>query len=650
MMLLSRFWYVLLSVAVAVCLYVVYLAVGQYNRQNATNLDALVASDLKTVEYTLKIDTRRRIDRLLIGSSDRALGDALGGANGKDKVPPKSRDEAKKALASVMDQIEPEFRPDALFAVDRQGRVVALVGVGFETVVNSEDFELGGYPAVYDALHGFLRDDSWALGGKLYIVGARPVEVNAGEAPVGAIVALKDMNKLYAQAIAKKTNTNVVFYSAGSDAQVKPIAFAAGDKGFDEGQLQKITDDVGKLSAEDGYLKGGGSSLRMLASDLGARYERLNGDAWDQQAGFAVMRNQTTIASPTGFINGADDTDKKNVPFLVIGGLSLGVMLLGMLWTVLEHTMPLRELAKQAEAMKLGTRDGLQVPRFRGAYRLAAQNINSGMERIIEKGGGTPRKAADLESILGPVPAQPAMSAFQFPLQPGDSNPNGGVAQLPTHINVPPALPPSVPGRAPPASAMARPTPAVPMMAGGGTAPNAFAAQKPSGGAVGPGGTAILAQQRTLPLQNLQQMGPPAALHAPPPALPQTPGAPARPNLPPPPPPPQLQNVRTGGDDQDDEDATMVAAIPAEVLAQATGENRKAANTEAAEWLVVYDDFIRTKKQCNEPTDGLTYEKFSHTLKKNRDALMARHGCKRVRFSVYVKEGRASLKATPVKD
>ena len=27
-----------------------------------------------------------------------------------------------------------------------------------------------------------------------------------------------------------------------------------------------------------------------------------------------------------------------------------------------------------------------------------------------------------------------------------------------------------------------------------------------------------------------------------------------------------------------------------------------------------------------------------------------RHGCKRVKFSVYVKEGRASLKATPVKE
>jgi hypothetical protein len=93
----------------------------------------------------------------------------------------------------------------------------------------------------------------------------------------------------------------------------------------------------------------------------------------------------------------------------------------------------------------------------------------------------------------------------------------------------------------------------------------------------------------------------------------------------------------------------MVGAVPAEVMAQATGEHAAVA-ADQAQWLSVYEDFIRTKKQCGEPTDGLTYEKFSHTLKKNRDALIQRHGCKRVKFSVYVKEGRASLKATPLKE
>jgi hypothetical protein len=143
-------------------------------------------------------------------------------------------------------------------------------------------------------------------------------------------------------------------------------------------------------------------------------------------------------------------------------------------------------------------------------------------------------------------------------------------------------------------------------------------------------------------------VSPPAIIAAPTPAAGMRPGAvpPGRPGPPPlarggPPPPP--------ANDEPDEEATMVGAVPAELMAQATGDNR-GITEETSEWVSTYEDFIRTKKQCGEPTDGLTFEKFSQTLRKNRDQLMARHACKRVKFSVYVKDGRASLKATPVKE
>ncbi len=64
----------------------------------------------------------------------------------------------------------------------------------------------------------------------------------------------------------------------------------------------------------------------------------------------------------------------------------------------------------------------------------------------------------------------------------------------------------------------------------------------------------------------------------------------------------------------------------------------------------VYDQFVAVKQSCNEPTSGLTYQKFTEKLIKNRDDLMAKTGCKDVRFTVYVKDGKAALKATPVKD
>ncbi len=89
-------------------------------------------------------------------------------------------------------------------------------------------------------------------------------------------------------------------------------------------------------------------------------------------------------------------------------------------------------------------------------------------------------------------------------------------------------------------------------------------------------------------------------------------------------------------------------AAPADVIAQATGTHEAIGNN--AEWMEVFDEFIRTKSSCGEPTEGLTFDKFVRTLRKNRDKLVEQHGCNRVKFTVYVKDGHASLKATPVKD
>ncbi|HSN99266.1 MAG TPA: MXAN_5187 C-terminal domain-containing protein, partial [Candidatus Nanopelagicales bacterium] len=70
---------------------------------------------------------------------------------------------------------------------------------------------------------------------------------------------------------------------------------------------------------------------------------------------------------------------------------------------------------------------------------------------------------------------------------------------------------------------------------------------------------------------------------------------------------------------------------------------------EMTEWRAVYEEFRTVKQQCGEPVDALTFEKFKATLQRNKDALVARHACTRVKFSVYVKDGKAALKASPVK-
>src|SRR5450432_1836163 len=162
MMLLSRFWYAILAIVVGASIYVVFLAVGQYNRRTAVLTNDAVADDAQVVKWALQIDARRRLDAMLIASVDKGIQAALVGCIDKDKIPAKSKDDAKKALAAVMDKFAPDYKNDATFVVDRDGRMVAEIGYDrVNDLKEFDDFELGGYPAVNDALHGFLRDDTW---------------------------------------------------------------------------------------------------------------------------------------------------------------------------------------------------------------------------------------------------------------------------------------------------------------------------------------------------------------------------------------------------------------------------------------------------------------------------------------------------------
>jgi hypothetical protein len=679
MMLLSRFWYVFLSLLLAMALYVVFLAVGQYNRRNQVAMTEGLASDSQTVRWALQIDARRRLDALLPAAVDKGIQDSLNASNGKDKVLPKSRDDSRKSLDTFNSKLPAEYKYDSLFAVDRDGRVVAQLG--FDQASPYEDFELGGYPAVYDALHGFLRDDTWVLGGRLYRVSARPVEYDVAQPPVGAVVGLKIVDNRFATEMSKLTRTNLLFFASGIR-----LAQGSGTETFDDKLLELVTAEVPKVEADkaDSYKDSGRSGIRLLNQDeVGAVFSRFEGEAWEQRAGFAVARMRVSIPGPMGFLNGADDKDKESAPRLVLVLIAVVFALIGFGFSFLEHSLPLNEMKKQAARLKKGEIDLLQLARFRGLYRPIAGDINVGIERVAEK-GGAPRKLADVDAIMGAVPAQPSMSAFAFP----DASQSGGAPGLPGSIRPPSSASGSHPGL-------------------GGAPPPRPPGMHPAPGASGGFQTVEAPSRPGFPIEVASRPGldrpPPPAPAAPPPGPPlvgggRPPGAPPPPpaHKPPPPapfpaapsavalgagsgamvasaglpprpvPPPTGPSMArppapVGGavanaalaslpqpgarPGEEEEAATMVGSAPHEVMRAAVGNSN-----EESEWLGVYEDFIRTKKQCGEPTDGLTFEKFQHTLKKNRDALIQRHGCKRVRFSVYVKEGRASLKATPVKD
>jgi hypothetical protein len=93
-----------------------------------------------------------------------------------------------------------------------------------------------------------------------------------------------------------------------------------------------------------------------------------------------------------------------------------------------------------------------------------------------------------------------------------------------------------------------------------------------------------------------------------------------------------------------------VAAAP-DLLASAAAAAAPAgeAGEEEQHWREVFRDFVRTRAECGESAEGLTYERFRQKLESNKSALVTKYGCKTVRFQVYVKDGKAALKATPVR-
>ena len=68
-----------------------------------------------------------------------------------------------------------------------------------------------------------------------------------------------------------------------------------------------------------------------------------------------------------------------------------------------------------------------------------------------------------------------------------------------------------------------------------------------------------------------------------------------------------------------------------------------------AGWRGVYEEFLRARLAQGEAVDGVTWDRFCEKLRKNRNLLAEKYACRTVRFQVYLKDGKAALKATPVR-
>lgn len=669
-MILSRFWYLALALAAGALAYVLFLATGMHNRAIVRATGEALAGDSQVVASTLRDDARRRSSALLPIALDEDLRASLVKANGSpDKLSPEVREKARAALRKDAAQVPQELAFDALFAVDQAGRVVAQVG--FDQASGIDGFELGGYPLVADALHGWVRDDAWIFGKTIYRVVARPVEVDAASPPAGAIIGARIANDSFARDLSRRTGAAVAFFVGGTR-----VASGA-PEGFDISQLDTIGDDLAAVKSDPTYDEKGTSDVRMPTSSLGVVYAKLPGETWDLGAGYVVGRHARLLASPKSFLDQSDDKDKQAVPTAAIAGLAIAAGLFGILLTILEHTRPLLAFRREAAQLASGESDQIIAARLRGPYRRIATLLNDGIDKIAAKGGAG-RKPADLQQVLGPIPAQPAMSAFSIGKE-GDASARppsapGGLFATPTPPGPPepptPPTPPTPPAPRPPshpsqpesstlpavlAVGVAKPAP--PSGSGPAAAPATPATAAPPAKSPPKPPPPRPARPASAPAIERHSFAPsssrtPVADVVPPSAASRTPAtvvAPVEAVTAKTTPASSSKQVAAKGTFDEDE-STVVSQAPLELLQRAGLEGEARGEDELAEWKRVFDDFVRTKKECGEAVEALTFERFQGTLRKNKESLVQKHGCKRVKFSVYVKDGRAALKASPVKD
>src|SRR4051812_38701741 len=99
------------------------------------------------------------------------------------------------------------------------------------------------------------------------------------------------------------------------------------------------------------------------------------------------------------------------------------------------------------------------------------------------------------------------------------------------------------------------------------------------------------------------------------------------------------------------------AGAEGQAYAEAEGEALEAAyggaeaqesEADEAHFRETFDRFLELRRETGEASN-VSYEKFAAKLRRNREELMERHHAKDVRFSVYLKDGRAAIKASALR-
>ncbi len=518
------------------------------------------------------------------------------------------------------------YRPDLILALDTRGRVVARSGKDEKLYGDS----LAGYFLVDDALDGYLGDDLWILGGQLFLVAAAPV-ISTGELDAGAVVIGEAVDKEFATELADKLEVKLTFYAAGEAVATSDAAQLHEEVLARAPRLFKRAPGGDCVTQEAFAVTAGDTSYWALLA-------RLPGEAGAQGAFYSVHIPQEKSIGFAGTIRAVtkNDLSFSHFPWLRVAIVFLLMVGVGLALMVFEADQPLRRLSGDVVLLAKGDSERLAEEKHRGKFGSIARSVNIALDKLQREARAARR---DLDQLLGPVPPENERST---PTAAG-TGPGSGLSAA---FTPPPPPPPPSEFR----------------FTDGMRAAGPISIQQP---AVAPPSIGSPPAFVAPPAPPTDDRIPPPSVSLPPMGKRTAAGAAARAPTPRPPVPggraaspggrgpegsgagPSFQDqlaasAITGRTQQisieDDEEDTVVA-----------GGRSPAGEPDDGQYRAIFDEFVALKRRCGESIDNLTYDRFLTKLRANRDALMAKHGCRSVKFQVYVKDGKAALKASPVR-
>jgi hypothetical protein len=606
---LSRLWYLILALAVGGALAGAFLNKSAASREAEFQLEEQLRRDHVEAELWQRLDARLRLDALASIVVDSEVRQTLRSSSGRAGTPGTS---ARKRLSQKLDALNAkleEGKGELVFAIDAEGEVVATLDKS-----DMDSVRLDKMPLVRDALRGFMRDDVWVYNGEVYRMAARPVF--DGGRYVGAVVhGMLIGDGLAKRLSAKLPNATIVFFYR--DRLI--ASHVGGAKAPSSAELKNgLASALAKMEGGEGSVEVG-ERTRAIAA-------RIRGGAADAGVGYMIGRRGSTVGLGGLFANTFKE-DVASLPWLLVIGLPLLLLALGLALLYVEHDKGVAILRKTSESLSKAELDSLPAGQLRRHYRKIAENLNTALRAGVGfKEEAAKRSSVDLDHLLSST--RDSANAGYF----------GVSTEAPTARQV--ALDPA------PASPTAAKTPQMAPIAPREAMPTETPKDNPAGGSstlattARPGRSSSSRSKRSpssWPKRSTSSRNAVSATvrHSGEPVMSDVNDPPTRPNA--------IVDSYSEHDDEAEE-STQVKHVPQELIEASA----PAARGEEAHFREVFEKFLATQKECGASATGLTFDKFVRKLHAARDQVMKRHNAPGVRFTVYVKEGRAALKASPV--